>query len=791
MNFNLKNIFFLSLLLFTGILIFLFEPIIFGGKMFGSPDSLSPRSVGMALNNASKEIGGYPHWQPWIFSGMPTAESFSYLSKLYFPEYIFKIFSLPGSIIQLLHLVFAGLGCMQLFRYFKCSSASALLGSVAFMVTPFMITMAVFGHGSQLMTAAYIPWAILFTIKLWETPNLINCGLLALTLGFQLQRAHAQIAYYTWLMVGFYFLVMIVYEIKNSYDPKTLLSRFTIALIACALGIGISLLIYLPAMDYTPFSVRGGSSSGGSDYSYATGWSFHPIEMLTFLIPSAFGFGGPLYWGYMPFTDYPNYMGIIILLLAIIGIINKKGIIKWYLITASLLALFISFGRHFSLVYDIFFNLFPYFDKFRVPHMILILVQFNVAIFAAFGMDFILKTKEIKMPKWFLSMIVPFALFFVVLIFGGNNLERFVSSYFAAPRTSDPAQIQMINAMRWDLWTKDAWTMLFFSGSFFVLCWLVFQSKITSKVFASAVIGLAIFDLLVVDNKIINPDRSSGRGSQLISKRFVREFYRPDPIVNYLAEDKSDFRIYPAGQLFGESRFAAFGLESIGGYHPAKLKVYNDLLINTQNAGVFPVLKMLNAKYLLVPDAQQIAHPELSLVKKGSLRLSRGEMPTAVYRLDNYLPRAWFIKDLKVAKKENIWQKITDPSFDPRDEAFIYDPIDFKVNTLGKITSFVKSIHKISLSTESTEDQFLVLSEIFYPKKWIAYVDGNPVTTLQVNGLLRGVRIPKGSHTVEFIYDKTSFNRGLLISILCTLFSLGLIAIGLKRQTKNEVFQSN
>ena len=139
MNFNLKNIFFLSLMLFTGILIFLFEPIIFGGKMFGSPDSLSPRSVGMALNNASKEIGGYPHWQPWIFSGMPTAESFSYLSKLYFPEYIFKIFSLPGSIIQLLHLVFAGLGCMQLFRYFKCSTAAALLGSVAFMVTPCLL----------------------------------------------------------------------------------------------------------------------------------------------------------------------------------------------------------------------------------------------------------------------------------------------------------------------------------------------------------------------------------------------------------------------------------------------------------------------------------------------------------------------------------------------------------------------------------------------------------------------------------------------------------------------------
>ena len=345
--------------------------------------------------------------------------------------------------------------------------------------------------------------------------------------------------------------------------------------------------------------------------------------------------------------------------------------------------------------------------------------------------------------------------------------------------------------MRWDLWTQDAWIMLFFSGSFFVLCWLVFQSKITSKIFASAVLSLAIFDLLLVDNKIINPDKSSGRGSQLISKRFVREYYRSDPIVNYLAEDKSDFRIYPAGQLFGESRFAAFGLESIGGYHPAKLKVYNDLLINTQNAGVFPVLKMLNAKYLPVPDAQQITHPELSLVKKGLLRLSRGEVPTAVYKLDNYLPRAWFVKDLKVVNKENIWQKITDPSFDPKDEAFIYDPIDFKVNTLGTITSFAKSIHKISLSTESTEDQFLVLSEIFYPKKWISYVDDKPVTTFQVNGLLRGVKIPKGSHTVEFVYSKSSFNRGLLISIICTLVSLGLIAKGFKKRTKNEVLQSN
>ena len=96
---------------------------------------------------------------------------------------------------------------------------------------------------------------------------------------------------------------------------------------ACLIGVGISLIILLPAMEYTPFSIRGGSASGGSDYNYATGWSFHPKEIMTFFIPSAFGFGGQPYWGYMPFTDYPNYMGIIILLLAMIGLIHKRELI--------------------------------------------------------------------------------------------------------------------------------------------------------------------------------------------------------------------------------------------------------------------------------------------------------------------------------------------------------------------------------------------------------------------------------------------------------------------------------
>ena len=784
MNFNFKNTFFLSVIAFIAIIIFLFDPIIFGAKLFGSPDSLSPRSVAMALNKASEGIREYPLWQPWVFSGMPTAESFSYLSKLYFPEYIFKFFSLSGATIQFIHLIFSGLGCMILLRELLCSKTASFLGAIAYMTTPFMITMAVFGHGSQLMTAAYIPWALWLSIKSWEKPSLINTGSLALVLGFQLQRAHAQIAYYTWLLIGLYFLIMLVYSIREKNEKLIISKKLLYILIACALGISISALIYIPAIEYTPFSVRGSSSSGGSDYNYATGWSFHPFEILTFFIPSSFGFGGQVYWGYMPFTDYPNYMGIIILALALIGIVYKKGIFKWYLLLATLLALFISFGRHFSLIYNLFFNYFPYFDKFRVPHMILILVQFNIALFAAFGIDKLLQSENRSTPKWFYAALAPFAIFFLSLVFASNSIKQFLMERFTVPRTSDPSQIQAINALRWDLWISDAWVMIFFTSLFFGLIWLWYNSKVSKKVFSSCLIVMALIDIVIVDKKIIEPDRSSGRASQLISKRFVKEYYRPDPIVNHLANDSEKFRIYPAGQLFGDSRFAAFGLESIGGYHPAKLNIYNDFLQNTQNAGLLPVLRMLNAKYLILPDAQRINHPDLSLEKRGSLRTSRGDLPTAIYKINNYLPRAWFVGEVETVERSEIWKEISSQTYNPQEKVFTYEDVNLYPNKLGKINSIDQSIHMTTIKTESSEDQFLVLSEVFYPIRWKAFVDNELIKTFQVNGLLRGVIVPKGIHTVQFIYDKSSFNIGFTISLMSFLVSIGLIGFGLYRQKR-------
>ena len=755
----------------------LFEPVIFGGKIFSSPDSLSPKAVGMALNDLSVETDEFPLWQPWVFSGMPSAEAFTNLSKLYFPEYLFKLFFLPGMLIQLFHLLFAGIGGFLLLRHLKCSDWASGLGAIAFMLTPYMVTMVVFGHGSQMMSAAYIPWVFWLTVRLYQNANFWDTGWLAVLLGFQLQRGHAQIAYYTWMLIGAYSLLMLITGLRNLNEKAINIRKgFGYFILACLIGVGISWIILLPAMEYTPFSIRGGSAGGGADYNYATGWSFHPKEIMTFFIPSAFGFGGQPYWGYMPFTDYPNYMGIIILLLAMIGLIHKRELIHWFFIVTSLLALFISFGKHFSLVYDLFFNIFPYFNKFRVPHMILILLQFNVAVLAAFGLDKIVALKAEIIPKWFWGFAGAIGLAFVGMVLIGSGVESAVRGSFSPPMMQDPRAAQALNNLRWSLWREDVWLMILLSGVFMVMIWFWIKRKVSKRVIVSIIVASAILDIGIVNHKIIQPSRASGRGSQLISKRVMDRFFQVDEIVQFLLADKSIYRIYPVGGLFGESRFAAFGLESIGGYHPAKLKIYNTFLAKTGNAAAIPVLRMMNVKYLISP--QKINHPELSLVKSGAIKSTRGDLPIEVYEVNNTLPRAWFVNKTEIVSEEDVWNKIIQPDFDPHKIAYVPNEVSVSSEGQVSITHFKKSIHRITMSTESDGNHLLVLSEVYYPLRWKAKIDGEETQTHIVNGILRGVVVPTGKHTIEFIYDKSAFNKGLTISFVSFVLALGFIGLG-------------
>ncbi len=770
--------------LLLGLICALFYHVIFQGQVFGSPDTMNPKSAAIALKSVYAKSGEFPLWQPWIFSGMPTAEAFTFISQLYFPAIILNVLFIKGLFAQLIHLLFSGIGGYVLLRSLNRSYYSAFLGGSAFMLTPYMLTMVVFGHGSQMMTAAYLPWIMWMTIKVMKKPKICHMGILAILMGFQLQRAHAQIAYYTWMLVGAYVLYMLIINIKHVEKRNNTFLGLGGFASAAILGIGIALLIYLPSIEYTPFSVRGGGVGGGADYNYATGWSFHPKEILTFFLPSAFGFGGQTYWGFMPFTDYPNYMGIIVLLLATYGFIShRKEPLSWFLAGTAFLALLISFGKHFSIVYDFFYDIFPFFNKFRVPAMILILVQFNTAILAAFGLDALSDLKEKTVPQWFWITSGIFGVWLLALVFGSGAIESVLQSSFTQPRTRDPNAIRAINNLRLDIWTKDAWMIIVWGFLGLGAIWIWLQRKITKNIFMTFLVVIAIADISRVGKQIIHPAKSSGRSAATMSSQSVDRYFETDPVIKYLLQQEGDFRIYPAGFLFGESRFRAFGLESVGGYHPAKLKLTNDFIQQTKNISSFSLMKMMNVHYLISP--QEIMIPTLTDAFAGKMRTDRGVIPAYVYKLKNTLPRAWFVGRVESKSDEQLWRMINEVNFDPEEIAYIKSDVNGAGDySVGIVNSIERSLHQLNIDVTCKEPGFLVVSEVHYPLRWKCTIDSNPAKVIETNQLIRGLMIPSGDHTIEFIYDRSSFNKGKIISGVSFIIALGLVGAGVYGKRK-------
>ncbi|MBU0529744.1 YfhO family protein [bacterium] len=754
--------------------------------MFSSSDSLNPKAATMILDKTQKEIGEYPLWQPWIFSGMPTAESFTNTSNLYFLQYFFQLLHIPPIIIHLLHFFFAGLGVYILLRYLKISQIVAIIGSSGFMMMPYLITMEVFGHGSQAMTAAYIPWAFWAALKLFDKQRILDAGILAIILGLQLQRAHVQIAYYTWMLIGALFIFKIILSLKEKELRKNAIRGNGLFITAIIVALGISALVYLPSLQYSSESIRSIGQPGSASYDYATSWSFHPKEMLTFFIPSAYGFGGQTYWGKMPFTDYPNYMGIIFLLLGVFAIIKNRNAIVWFLAGTTLMALLISFGRHFGLIYNLFYDFAPYFSKFRIPSMILIIVQFNTIILACYGLEQLVEGHWKDIPKWFwwIAGIVGFA--FIILLFGGGWLREIVSNGFTPPRTQDPRFVEVINNLRWKIWSNDAWLMIFFIlgiiGSFI----LFVKEQITKVMFIVIIGALAIIDLGIVDYKIVQPEPNSGRSSQLISKKAITRYFQHDKITKFLTEDKSDYRVYPIGPLFSESRLQAFGIESVGGYHPAKLGIYNRFLSNTNNISTLPLMRMMNIRYILSP--QVINHPDLEHVYTENMQTGSGKTPIWIYLISNSMPRAWFVDKVEIVDENDLWQNLLSESFNPAQVAYINEPLTGVITHGTEILEYASSIHHINLKTNSQNAGFLVISEVYYPLRWKAKIDGKAVKTFETNGIIRGIEVPAGEHNIEFEYDKSVFHTGIFISILSFILAIGLIGYGLIKNKKlNEL----
>jgi len=750
---------------YTLLVLLLFYPLVFQSNVLIAPDSLIPQASTMALDKLQAETGTYPLWQPWLFSGMPTVEAFSYLSGLYYPNVFFNLFHTDGIVLQLLHLAFAGLGVFLFLHGYRLTTFAAVFGGAIFMLNPYMSAMLVHGHGSQLMTAAYMPWMLWGTMRLMQRGGLADAGILALIAGFQLQRSHVQIAYYSWMLLllfvlFFFFSLRDVPSINGlTKGSKSLNTVRCLSLLLVALGCGVAMSasIYLPASEYAAFSVRGMAAQGGaSSWEYATLWSLHPLELFTFIVPGSFGFGGVTYWGFMPFTDFPNYAGIVVLLLAVSGIVMRlKEPIIWFALTATLLALLLSFGRFFSPVFDLFYHFAPLFSRFRVPSMALIMLYLMVSFLAAIGMHDLLHRQSAKLPKpaKLLKLLKIGALFIaVILIFSllfEEPVESFFHLLFPDPSVESFDLAFMVNKLRWEQLIHSLWIVLLLAAFFAGVLWLYMTKKLSLIVSAGLLMLLALGDLLWIDMQIIYPSADALRSPLYADRHKVEQAFQPDAITRYLAAQKKPFRVYPAGTLFAENKFALFGIESVGGYHPAKLKIYEEFLAKTENLSSINALRMLNVGYIVSP--MLLNHPALELATTGTLQLVSGPITAHVYRLQGSAPRAWFASRVTGAQGSRTFAEATVTSLEAKAEA-----MDIKVATSG--------------------EAFLVVSELYYPLRWKVKIDGHDASMVKVNGLMRGVVVPSGSREVRFYYDRSSFDVGRNISLAA--FVVALLMVG-------------
>ena len=678
---------YLLIIIYSLWIMLLFYPVIFYDNMFGSGDTLNPYSVNHILDIYKSKIGHWPLWQPWIFSGMPTMEAFTYINELYFPTRLMIGVGISDLNIQLIHLVFSGIGMYLLLEQFKIDRLISFSIGLLWILNPYLITMIVFGHGSQMMTAAYIPWVLYGVNRLKDSISIESLALLSLLIGFQLQRGHVQIAYYSCMLIGAYFLYSFI---RKKHNKNKYLLYF---IISCGLGFLLASHIYYPSLDYLDSSIRSG---GNNHYQYATNWSMHPKELLTYLFPYYYGFGGSSYSGYMPFTDYPNYVGFFIVFSALFSFI-KLNTQKVFFISILLLSLFLSFGKYFNILYDFFYSFFPYFSNFRVPSMILIISNFTLYILAAFGL------------KDIISRIL--------------NIDRF--------------------------------------------------RKLDSKTIVSIFLLLSIIDIYRVDKNIISPSDDSAQKSQIISTEKFNSFFEEDEAIKFLKNDLDLYRVYAAGELFQDPKLKFHGIQSVGGYHPAKFRHYTDLLNETDNLLSVPVLRLLNVKYLLSPV--KLNHKDFELSINTPYNSAFGEIDLNIYRLKNNLERAWFVKNI-IKEDKNLYNYLTATAFDSENIAVVKD-LESQSFSKGEVISLDWNIHEISIDVNVfSESSFLVLSEINYPERWKATVDNKDVRIYQTNGVLRGLLLNEGAHSIVFKYDDSLF-KSLLIFSNIILFIMFFILI--------------
>lgn len=771
------------------------------------PDIVNFLGMCKEIVDYREATGEEPLWTNSMFGGMPAYQ----ISTLYPSNWSKKILKAFKSVLpqpaDYLFLMFAGAYLM--FLMMGVGWRYALPGSLAFGLASYTLIIIEAGHNSKVHAMAYMAPVLGAIMLTYRGRYVLGSALLALFLSLEIATNHLQITYYLLLIVLVLGAVKLVEAVKQNQLPH--FAKATgLMLIAALLAVGPNIGALWTTADYGAETMRGKSEltakqkSSGLDKSYAMRWSYGVAETFTLLVPNAMG-GSSMnsflqdeesatyqaflnnrpksqeeaqqmqqlqqmttsYWGAQPFTSGPVYLGAIICFLALLGMLVIKSADRWWLLIALVLSIMLAWGENFAAFSDLFFNYFPGYNKFRAVSMTLVMAQLILPVLAILALKSYFEEenkKALQKPLFIAAGVVGG----LCLLFGLAP-----SIFFDFMTESDASLIGtrfdwLLDALQEDrasMLKADALRSFAFILIAAALLYAYQLGKLKPQLIGILISVLVLADFWPVAQRYLDED-------DFDRKSKVKNIITPTAADKQILADKDpNYRVINlAANTFNDSKTSYFH-KSIGGYHGAKLKRYQELIDSCISQTNLAVLNMLNTKYFITPDAQ--GRPS---VRRNPLALGN----------------AWFVEDLALAENaDEELNFLTKDDFNPARVAVIDKRFEEQLAGFTPTTDSTAYIYfeeykpnYLRYETESATDQLAVFSEIYFANGWNAYIDGELSPHWRANYVLRSMIIPAGEHTVEFkfepeIYD-TGENVSLAGSILLLLFVIGGVALDAK-----------
>ena len=819
--------------LYLLILIF-FAPAVFQGM------GLTPAADMMAVAGMNK-LGDdaissfrFPLWNPTLFCGLPMFASLQYALFTYPPEFLIRIasyiFGFGDYRIWFFHYLLAGFFTYLLARHFGIGKIAAWIAGAAYAFSPQLIVLVDVGHGSKLMGMTYLPLIWLMIDRLRLRPSFGRAAVLGAVFAVEILALHPQIAAYGGMLMALYILYYGISAIVKG-DLGNWLKTASLWIGAMILSLAVSAVLWMSVLDYARFSIRGASDSGiggaGVSWEYATGWSFHPIESITYLFPSFFGFSGSTYWGTVgtpdgtPFTQNPMYFGIVILFLLVVSLAALRRN-KWgFPVALGACAWVLSFGKYLPVLYSPMFLALPLFNKFRAPVMGQVLLLLPAAILAGMGFQYLLDTvrtgkakKKLTKLFWWVAGITA-GLAFLFLVSEGLFRSLYLTIAGMVRDNIDPRVL--VPAER--IARLDAVRVLFFASVLAGAAALALKRKIAWQVLAVVFLAVFIIDLWQIDRKLVN----------FTPPRQQKLLFQPEGVVKFLSRDSDKFRVhaldkgYPAiywqRQLGISSNtnpanwLSYWGIESTTGYFGAKPGPFQKLMTASGLDANAPyswhllynrpqLLDALNVRYILttVPLTDIFSEIEKQTGREAARSVDdyrlefmpREIRPGAgalIYRNMRELARVRTVSAYRVVQDfDATLSEMTRGQWNPAMEVLLDREPNPKPETGGVTTAQVLSYRAeaIDIQVNTSVPKLMVLADSYYPSGWTAYLDGEPVPILRADGVLRAVAVPEGDHRIEFRFKPKWFYAGLTISVASIVILLAWFGIWIAGRKKME-----